>query len=125
MQDDSAKSSLSAFPKQSFSGANRLQKGYEFLEVKKRGDQFRFGSFFMQVFQTDAENSSKLGVIASKRLGNAVKRNKAKRIFREIFRKNLSSFQRNISVVVVPRKTLFNTPYSKVQEDFLVALKKV
>ena len=102
-----------------------MQKGYEFLEVKKRGDQFRFGSFFMQVFQTDAENSSKLGVIASKRLGNAVKRNKAKRIFREIFRKNLSSFQRNISVVVVPRKTLFNTPYSKVQEDFLVALKKV
>jgi len=45
----------------------------------------------------------RLGIIASRRVGNAVKRNYGKRIFRELFRKHAGELPQGSELVVVLR----------------------
>jgi ribonuclease P protein component len=44
-----------------------------------------------------------LGIIASRRVGNAVKRNYGKRVFRELFRKHAGELPQGSELVVVLR----------------------
>lgn len=67
----------------SYNKNSRICSQREFQELFNKG--FRFdGSFF--VLKIVAHNHPKLGIIISKKFGNAVYRNKIKRIIREIFR---------------------------------------
>ena len=57
------------------------------------------------------------GIITSRRFGNAVNRNKAKRLIREIFRKNIKSFPMGSKSVFIPKpKMLLNSFKSTEQE---------
>jgi len=65
---------------------NRLRKRAEFLRVYENGT--RFEGRFMTVFILPVQGSNhRLGVTATKKaIGNAVERNRAKRVMREAFR---------------------------------------
>ena len=57
------------------------------------------------VFYVDAESShSRLGTIVSRKSGNAVRRNKIKRLIREIFRTRAPLFTRPADIVILARK---------------------
>ena len=47
---------------------------------------------------------SRLGIIATRRLGNAVRRNRAKRLVREVFRRNKTAL--GLDIVVLPQREL-------------------
>ena len=49
---------------------------------------------------------SRLGIVIGRKLGNAVKRNRFKRIVREAFRKLKNSFPANFDILVLPRNPL-------------------
>jgi len=51
----------------------------------------------------DCAAAPRLGIIASRRVGNAVKRNYGKRIFRELFRKHAAELPPGSELVVVLR----------------------
>ena len=57
------------------------------------------------VFYVAAEGShSKLGTVVSRKSGNAVRRNKIKRLIREIFRTRAPQFIRPADIVILARK---------------------
>jgi ribonuclease P protein component len=101
----------------------RLRKTYEFLQVKSNGVSIRQAPFWIQAHE-NFSGPSKLGVIATKRLGNAVARNQAKRLIRELFRKHKHSLPFTMHLVVLPRSSIFQTPFTNLETLFIDALNK-
>ena len=102
----------------------RLRKSWEFLSVKKLGNRFKDQAFWFQISLSSETNlSPKLGIIASRRFGGAIQRNRAKRRFREIFRQNINHFPKGSKTVLLPRPALFSLPFVEVERRILAAIK--
>lgn len=70
----------------------------------------------------------RLGVVASRRLGGAVLRNRAKRRVREMFRlgqPNQPQTTAHFDIVVIPRREVTNRVFSELQTEFDAALRKL
>jgi ribonuclease P protein component len=63
----------------------------------------------------------RLGIVASRKLGDAVRRNRAKRVIRELFRHLDPLPIAGPDVVVIPRRELFDAPFSDLERDFRTA----
>jgi len=49
------------------------------------------------------KNAARLGIVASRKVGNAVERNRAKRLLRDLFRRHLEAFPQGTDVVIIVR----------------------
>lgn len=104
----------------------RLRARHEFTLVQKQGR--RVAMTYMTVLALpNSLDCDRLGIIASRRLGGAVTRNRAKRRLREIFRQQQpdttgSRNLRTLDLVVIPRRELAGAPYAAVVSDFVGAL---
>jgi ribonuclease P protein component len=74
------------------------------------------------LFYLPQQNIHKVGFTATKKLGNAVKRNRAKRRMRAIFRE-YSSTLKDGSYVFVAKVGLFDTSHENLLKDFKKVLK--
>ena len=86
---------------------------------------FRCPHFFLQLQATGSSSAQKLrriGIITSRRVGNAVKRNRARRLFREIFRINQESLPENCDMVIVVRSCYEESGFKELQALFLKAV---
>ncbi len=69
--------------------------------------------------------SRRLGVIASKRsIGNAVARNRARRLLREVYRRNRYRLTEGFDVVMVARHRLNAAAWDEIVDDFLKLCRK-
>lgn len=83
-----------------FPGACRLSTSKEFDNVFKKGKKFE-GKHFRVYCKNNFLGFSRLGIVVSKkRSGNAVKRNRIKRLIREVFRRNRALFNSQDAVVI-------------------------
>ena len=111
---------------QCFTPELRLRKTHEFRLVKKNGKRLRDHYFWLQLMKTnESSDHPKLGIIASRRFGCAVLRNRAKRRIREAFRRNQSSFRKDISLVVLPRVAILNASFASFEDRFVQAIRKI
>jgi ribonuclease P protein component len=62
----------------------------------------------------------RLGIAATKKLGGAVQRNRAKRLIREVFRR--SKITSGLDVVVVPRRELLEASLTALETDYHTTL---
>jgi ribonuclease P protein component len=72
--------------------------------------------------------ADRLGIIASRRVGGAVVRNRAKRRLREIFRRDQPSRRdagRSFDVVAIARRELVEASFAAAEADFVTALGKL
>ena len=71
----------------------------------------------------------RLGIIASRRLGGAVVRNRAKRRLRALFRQSFSADDRraapSFDVVAIPRRELVSAPWAVLEQEFRVGLARL
>jgi len=65
------------------------------------------------------------GITASKKIGKAVERNRAKRRLRALYRKFKNNIAENYDIVAVARTKTVNAPYVKLEDAFLKALKEL
>lgn len=84
------------FPKQ-----ERLRSSSEFKSLSARGRKIHTRSFLILVLATDGH--PRLGVTVSRKVGNAVVRNRVKRYLREYFRHHKGLFK-NADYNIIARK---------------------
>ena len=80
----------------------RLKKRNEFKNVFDNGKIFK-DSNIIAYFLSNKLKKSRLGIVVKKKLGNAIKRNRIKRLFREAFRDNKWQITQCIDIIVMPR----------------------
>lgn len=100
-----------------FSRTERLSRNSDFLRIKNHGISFKYKPFWVQLHSGEGLNR-KLGVIATKRLGNAVRRNKAKRLIRELYRRSKDMLPESCQIVVIPKKPIFETDFTYLESCF-------
>ncbi len=103
-----------SFPPKSyrFLKSQRLLKSKEFAEVLKSGKRQR-GAYFTAVWLPALGGASRLGVVVSRKLGKANRRNRLKRICREWFRSYGRQMKEPLDLVIIPRATLLELDYEK------------
>lgn len=88
-----------AGPDQRFPRSRRLTSRRQFLAIYAEGSRAPGPSF--TVFGCpNASTTSRLGVTATRKYGNAVQRNRAKRLLREIFRRNRARLEPACDMVI-------------------------
>lgn len=75
----------------------------------------------LQARSVTADSVPRLGITASRKIGNAVVRNRAKRLVREAFRATRASFPDDIDVVVIVKRELAGLGLSDVIEEWQAA----
>jgi ribonuclease P protein component len=65
-----------------------------------------------------------LGVITSRRVGEAVCRSRARRLLREAFRLNQACLAQSVDLVLVARPSIAGKSFVDVTADYLTALRK-
>ena len=100
----------------------RLKKRAEFLAVAGRGRKQGRGALLVQVLQ-HGEGQVRLGFTATKKLGNAVVRNRAKRRMRAAAR---AEFAANPApghdIVLVAREAIRDNSFAALRDDLRAAL---
>src|SRR5258708_13331653 len=89
----------------SFGAADRLHRSAEFIRLQRSGLRFQSPHFVLYAGMLETEpERSRLGVTVSRRIGNAVIRNRVKRRVREIFRGRIrNSLAKRTPLLVIPR----------------------
>jgi len=90
-----------------FRQTDRLLKRAEFLAVSRYGRKIQ-DSWFLVIYIPGRRNCPRLGVTVSKRVGNAVTRNRLKRLIREFFRKNRHALEVNWDINIIAKPAAAN-----------------
>jgi ribonuclease P protein component len=111
-----------AEPSQPFDKSQRLRQRAQFQHVFDGGSRIR-GRCFTMLVAPGQTPAFRLGIVASRKIGDAVRRNRAKRLIREIFRLTpRPDGATGADIVVIPNRELFDASYKSLEEDFKVAL---
>lgn len=103
------------------SAQQKLRKAVDFNNLRQNGLRSNCGGFVVVIRKGESGGPSRFGVITSRKVGNAVKRNYAKRVFREIFRLNQSALPDSCDFLVVVRSNFDDYSYSQLEARFLRA----
>lgn len=104
-----------------------LRARREFEQVRRTGRRVDCGSFLVQATPNPDQSASRrrLGVIATRRVGNAVHRNRAKRLMRELFRNGQHQLPESCDVVLLARPGITSKRYADLTGGFERAARKL
>lgn len=122
----------------------KLRKRADFLHVAKQRKAWITKSFVIQqgerrlalgpLQEDHARSEARFGFTASKKVGNAVKRNRAKRLMREIvrlyYKADATRFKTpidkvSIDYVLIARPDILDLDFERLQKDLAWALRKL
>jgi ribonuclease P protein component len=110
-------------PRERLTAAQRLRTAADFDEIRRLGRRVETGPFTLRL-RLRPQGPRRLGVIASRRAGPAVSRNRAKRVLRELFRRNLEALPVSCDVVVIVRANFFEHTFEAMREFYLRAVRQ-
>ena len=106
----------------------RLRVRAEFTRVQDTGRRVSTRVLTL-IGATNGLGHDRLGIIASRRMGNAVMRNRAKRRLREIFRQGDRDVppagQPGLDLVAIARRDLVRVPFGEARVDVAAAIRKL
>ena len=96
--------------------------------VRNEGKFVKSKNMNVQILHNqDLENSIGIGYTASKKIGNAVKRNKIKRRLRSIVNDavKIRSINFDFSILVLAKESMLNNEYKNIKETLFQDLEKI
>jgi len=103
---------------------SRLGQNRDFTRVRQQGERLALGCLIANWHRLPEGTSPKLGVVTSKRVGNAVARSRARRLLRESFRLHQHEFSQPVELVLVARNSIAGRDFAGVEKDFLATLRR-
>ncbi len=107
-----------------FIPAMHIKQGRDFSRVRQQGERLVLGCLIANWLKLPAGSTPRLGVVTSGKIGNAVVRNRARRLMREAFRLHQKELTRPVDLVLVARHSINGKMFSGVEKDYLAALRR-
>ena len=99
----------------------RIRRRADFQHVYEHGVRIRSRYATLFVLANSLE-VGRLGIAATRKLGGAVERNRAKRLIREVFRRN--KIASGFDVIVVPKRELLDASLTVLEADYRQSLER-
>jgi ribonuclease P protein component len=94
----------------------------EFNRIYKNSKTVHTSKFVL--FYQAHDEGYKFGIVASKKVGNAVHRNRAKRLLRAFFLNYISNLKTG-HYILVAKPNILNSEYNKTTQEIFTALKRL
>ena len=103
-----------------------LAKRYEFTQLRDKGRKQVTPFFILQAFDHKDGRPARYGLTASKKIGNAVRRNKARRRLRALVHGQLEAHCRNgFDYGLIARFDCPDAEFAKIEQAFVRAIDKL
>jgi len=100
----------------SFPKKERLLNRKDFVNLNRSGKRYRTGHFIV-IFKKNRLGITRLGITVSKKIGNATKRNRVKRLAREYYRLHKQAFPSGYDIVFIANRNAADLGYWKIKEE--------
>src|SRR5258706_7673007 len=97
----------------------RIRRRPEFERIYSAGAKIH-GRLMTVFVMPNGTATPRFGVAATRKLGSAVERNRAKRRARELFRRKKDIG--GLDIVIVPRREMLDAPFATLEADYLSLL---
>ncbi|WP_017725797.1 ribonuclease P protein component [Halalkalibacterium ligniniphilum] len=102
----------------------RIKKNDEFSRVFNEGVSVANRQFVLYVLEKEGQEHFRIGLSVSKKLGNAVTRNRIKRLIRTVFQEEKEALLKGRDYVIIARKPAADLDYEQVKRSLLHVCKK-
>ncbi len=104
---------------QGLTASERVRHRPEFERAYTEGVRIQ-GQFMILFVAPNGGSTPRLGVAATRRMGSAVERNRAKRLARELFRRG--KLAAGLDIIIVPRREMLDAPFATLETDYHTTL---
>jgi ribonuclease P protein component len=98
---------------------DRIRRRPEFERIYNTGAKIH-GRLMTVFVMANGTDQPRLGVAATRKLGSAVERNRAKRRARELFRRRREVG--GLDIVIVPRREMLDAPFATLEAEYAALL---
>jgi ribonuclease P protein component len=102
----------------SFPSSARLKKRREFLAIQGRGHKV-WGRRFIYYIRRGSTNRIRIGITTSKKVGNAVRRNRIRRLVREAFRQQPEFNSVPLDIVIIAKRGVYDFSFAAIRDELL------
>ncbi|MFC1780396.1 ribonuclease P protein component [Patescibacteria group bacterium] len=103
---------------------NRIPKG-DFKMIFSKGKTFYTDYFVIKYIQNPNVRNPQFAVVASTKVGNAVVRNRAKRITREILRMYTPKVKSTAQIIIICKPSMTTVKHQQLEKEISSILDKV
>jgi ribonuclease P protein component len=110
--------------RKSLKRGSRIKQGRDFARVRREGQRAVCGCLIANWQCLASPAGSRVGVIVSSKVGNAVVRSRVRRLLRESFRLHQHELTQPLDLVLVARPSIARQAFVGVEKDFITVLRK-
>jgi ribonuclease P protein component len=107
-----------------FPKSNRILKRDVFRRVYEEGRKIQT-KYFTAFVRSGSGSQSRLGITVTRKTGNSVERNRARRVVREAFRRNKWLVPPGVDIVINVKRPLVEAGYRDLEGDLIAFLERM
>jgi ribonuclease P protein component len=107
--------------RQGLAASERIRRRPDFERIYNTGAKIH-GRFMTVFVLGNGTRMPRFGVAATRKMGSAVERNRAKRRARELFRRRKDIG--GLDIVIVPRREMLDAPFATLEADYVALLER-
>ena len=106
------------------SRGQRLCRPRVFALARTTGRRHVGRCFILNWLEADGASRGRVGVVTSRKVGPAVVRSRARRLLREVYRRNQHSLRAPLDLILVARPAIAGMRLAEVEREYLTALRR-